>query len=148
MLFQNYDKKTMSSDQLLLNCCDTALGDLTTEKVEEDLILLEDEKLIVNLNEGTAAKPIYQITSGGILHVRQNLIKPILDLVQRDDFKRISISCTNSEPLVSALELMRSESSLTNGEFEKPKFSSKVVEYAINHAAPVVDLINNILKIM
>ena len=152
VLLKNYGK-SMTADELLINCCDTALGDLTVGKIGNDLGGLIEENLIeeetshtkIMLNDGK--KPMYKINAGGILYVRKKLIKPVLDLIQRDDYQKILAQTSTSEHVIDTIGRFHDEVTQPNEEIDKQTFSSKLVDFATNNIAPVIELINNVLKL-
>ena len=153
-LFQNWVLAILFKDKgvprdkenLMIQCCDTALTDLTSEKVDNDLLNLRKDKVIEVINPSDYTPNYrYKITPDGILHVRKFLLKPIIDLVQRDDFLLL-LNHIGKNKVTNFISQIRDESRISTTDYDKEKLSTKILNYAVNNIGPLIDFINKILS--
>lgn len=142
ILFKNYGKK-MTKEEFMIQCCDTAIGDLTEEKIEHDLKDLEKKRLIEDTrNHLQLEQPSsYKITGNGILTVRKDIIKPVLDLFSRDDYSQILERM--SHPLSDKISELRTDS-LEGTELNKQTLTSKLIALGVNNIGPLTEFISKI----
>lgn len=144
-LFQNWvmivlflDGRARSLNELVMECCDSAL----TDDLREDLIKTYVDKIV----EDGYVEPhyfannlptTYSIATSGILYVRKRILKPFSDVadgvIDYDEFmKRIN---PRFKP---DIEQAFHESN------NKLELGKKILSFGINHVSSLIDMINSI----
>ena len=143
ILFKNHGN-TMSEVEFMMQCCDTAIGDLTERKMENDLNDLMQRKLIENVNSASLndAIPTYKITGSGILTVRKDIIKPVMDLFSRDDYSQI-LELMGS-PLSDKISQLKDNNTDGNNDLNKQSFTTSLINFGVNNIGPLMKFISKI----
>jgi len=129
----------------MIQCCETAIGNLTEEKVSLELGDLRTNRLI-EMNTDPKGD-LYTITTSGIIHVRKNLLKPISDYAENHDFGTISGGEVDDQILKKA-QTLKESSTQSDGHLNKQEFTIRITELAVNGIGPFMNLLTKISNFM
>ena len=132
--------------QLMIECCDTAIEDLDESKIVIDLTKLENDGLINYEMLEERGEKKYKITTTGILYVRKQLLKPISDFVETEDYDSLIDSI--GTPITKKIKSIKNSATTSEGELNKQVFNDKLTSLAINSIGPFINFLTKVMTML
>ncbi|MGY5148419.1 MAG: hypothetical protein ACW9W4_10515 [Candidatus Nitrosopumilus sp. bin_7KS] len=125
LMFKNPDGE-FTQNQLLLQCCDSAMATLDEDQIDSELQSFESSGYIKNVSH---SEPRYQISGGGIIFVRKNMAK-------------IQTACDNVQ--IHSDIINKQDVSLKTAIRNRENLTPMIMECALKNIKPILDLINSL----